>query len=84
MLHRVSVFGPCLYIKAADGYCALVLVYVDDVWVINIAIKNYYIDLHAFMGHALLEVLPKMVENDMVKDVKAPSKLNESSTCRGC
>ena len=30
---QVSAFDPCLYIKTADGYCVLLLVYVDDVLV---------------------------------------------------
>ena len=30
---QVSAYDPCLYIKIADGYCVLLLVYVDDVLV---------------------------------------------------
>ncbi|KAG2764682.1 hypothetical protein PC116_g34027 [Phytophthora cactorum] len=36
------------------------------------------------MGHAPVEVLRKMVDNNMIKDAKAPSKSSGPSLCRGC
>uniref|UniRef100_H3H4R2 Integrase catalytic domain-containing protein n=1 Tax=Phytophthora ramorum TaxID=164328 RepID=H3H4R2_PHYRM len=42
------------------------------------------VDLHARIGHAPVEVLRKMIDNDMIKDAKAPSKSSGPSVCRGC
>uniref|UniRef100_H3GY81 Uncharacterized protein n=1 Tax=Phytophthora ramorum TaxID=164328 RepID=H3GY81_PHYRM len=50
----------------------------------NAATSGKTIDLHARMGHAPVEVLRKMIDNDMIKDAKAPSKSSGPSVCRGC
>uniref|UniRef100_H3H7X3 Uncharacterized protein n=1 Tax=Phytophthora ramorum TaxID=164328 RepID=H3H7X3_PHYRM len=50
----------------------------------NAATSGKTVDLHARMGHAPVEVLRKMVDNDMIKDAKAPSKSSGPSVCRGC
>uniref|UniRef100_H3HA18 Integrase catalytic domain-containing protein n=1 Tax=Phytophthora ramorum TaxID=164328 RepID=H3HA18_PHYRM len=50
----------------------------------NAATSGKTVDLHARMGHAPVEVLRKMIDNDMIKDAKAPSKSSGPSVCRGC
>uniref|UniRef100_H3HA04 GAG-pre-integrase domain-containing protein n=1 Tax=Phytophthora ramorum TaxID=164328 RepID=H3HA04_PHYRM len=50
----------------------------------NAATSGKTVDLHARMGHAPVEVLRKMVDSDMIKDAKAPSKSSGPSVCRGC
>uniref|UniRef100_H3H6A9 Integrase catalytic domain-containing protein n=2 Tax=Phytophthora ramorum TaxID=164328 RepID=H3H6A9_PHYRM len=50
----------------------------------NAATSEKTVDLHARMGHAPVEVLRKMIDNDMIKDAKAPSKSSGPSVCRGC
>uniref|UniRef100_H3H9U3 Uncharacterized protein n=1 Tax=Phytophthora ramorum TaxID=164328 RepID=H3H9U3_PHYRM len=49
----------------------------------NAATSGKTVDLHARMGHAPVEVLRKMIDNDMIKDAKAPSKSSGPSVCRG-
>uniref|UniRef100_H3H9R1 Integrase catalytic domain-containing protein n=1 Tax=Phytophthora ramorum TaxID=164328 RepID=H3H9R1_PHYRM len=51
---------------------------------VNAATSGKTVDLHARMGHAPVEVLRKMIDNDMIKDAKAPSKSSGPSVCRGC
>ncbi|KAG2956997.1 hypothetical protein PC118_g24222 [Phytophthora cactorum] len=50
----------------------------------NAATSGKIVDLHARMGHAPVEVLRQMVDNNMIKDAKAPSKSSGPSLCRGC
>uniref|UniRef100_H3H978 Integrase catalytic domain-containing protein n=1 Tax=Phytophthora ramorum TaxID=164328 RepID=H3H978_PHYRM len=50
----------------------------------NAATSGKTVDLHARIGHAPVEVLRKMIDNDMIKDAKAPSKSSGPSVCRGC
>ncbi|KAG2792392.1 hypothetical protein PC113_g25687 [Phytophthora cactorum] len=50
----------------------------------NAATSGRTVDLHERMGHAPVEVLRKMIDNKMIKDVKAPSKSSGPSLCRGC
>ncbi|KAG2812274.1 hypothetical protein PC113_g23578 [Phytophthora cactorum] len=50
----------------------------------NAATSGRTVDLHARMGHDPVEVLRKMVDNNMIKDAKAPSKSSGQSLCRGC
>uniref|UniRef100_H3GN87 Retrovirus-related Pol polyprotein from transposon TNT 1-94-like beta-barrel domain-containing protein n=1 Tax=Phytophthora ramorum TaxID=164328 RepID=H3GN87_PHYRM len=50
---------------------------------VNAAASGKTVDLYARMGHAPVEVLRKMIENNMIKDAKAPSKSSGPSVCRG-
>uniref|UniRef100_A0AAV1TIN1 Retrovirus-related Pol polyprotein from transposon TNT 1-94-like beta-barrel domain-containing protein n=1 Tax=Peronospora matthiolae TaxID=2874970 RepID=A0AAV1TIN1_9STRA len=45
---------------------------------------NSCADLHARMGHAPLDVLRKMIKNNVIKDIRVHFKSGGTIVCRGC